>query len=42
MTMSPSTQTPEGELQLGTSQSLVLVDPNADNRIRTVGFSFVG
>jgi hypothetical protein len=40
--MSPSTQTPEGELQLGASQSLVLVDPNADNRIRTVGFSFVG
>lgn len=31
-----------GELQLGTWQSIVLVDPNADNHSRTVRFSFVG
>jgi secondary thiamine-phosphate synthase enzyme len=31
-----------GELQLGTWQSIVLVDPNRDNDERTVRLSFVG
>jgi thiamine phosphate synthase YjbQ (UPF0047 family) len=41
--ISPSTTIPVigGELQLGTWQSLVLVDPNADNRTRTVRLSFI-
>ncbi|NNF62795.1 MAG: YjbQ family protein [Acidimicrobiia bacterium] len=42
--VSPSTVVPviDGELQLGVWQSIVLVDPNADNRERNVRFSFVG
>jgi secondary thiamine-phosphate synthase enzyme len=31
----------EGELQLGTWQSIVLVDPNGDNLTRTVRLSFL-
>lgn len=39
----PSTVVPVlgGELQLGTWQSIVLVDPNGDNRTRTVRLSFL-
>jgi secondary thiamine-phosphate synthase enzyme len=32
----------DGELQLGTWQSIVLVDPNRDNPERTIRLSFVG
>lgn len=41
--VSPSTVVPvvEGRLMLGTWQSIVLVDPNADNANRKVRFSFV-
>lgn len=41
--ISPSTTIPVigGELQLGTWQSIVLVDPNVDNRTRTVRLSFI-
>ncbi|HSM02163.1 MAG TPA: YjbQ family protein [Acidimicrobiia bacterium] len=41
--VSPSITVPvvDGDLQLGTWQSIVLVDPNADNRTRTVRLSFV-
>ena len=41
--IAPSTTIPvvAGELALGTWQSIVLVDPNDDNRNRTVRFSFV-
>jgi len=31
----------DGVLQLGTWQSIVLVDPNVDNPRRTVTFSFI-
>jgi thiamine phosphate synthase YjbQ (UPF0047 family) len=30
-----------GDLRLGTWQSIVLVDPNADNTVRTVHLSFL-
>lgn len=41
--VSPSITVPvlDGELQLGTWQSIVLVDPNIDNRTRTVRLSFL-
>ena len=41
--ISPSTVIPvvDGVLQLGTWQSIVLVDPNVDNPRRTVTFSFI-
>ncbi len=41
--VSPSTVVPviSGGLALGTWQSIVLVDPNADNQNRTVRFSFM-
>jgi thiamine phosphate synthase YjbQ (UPF0047 family) len=41
--VSPSVTVPmiDGELALGTWQSIVLVDPNRDNRRRTVLLSFV-
>lgn len=41
--ISPSITVPviEGALQLGTWQSIVLVDPNGDNPQRTVRFSFL-
>lgn len=41
--VSPSLVVPvvAGELQLGTWQSIVLVDPNRDNRERTIRLSFV-
>lgn len=41
---SPSVTVPvfEGELALGTWQSIALLDPNADNGIRTVLLSFLG
>jgi secondary thiamine-phosphate synthase enzyme len=41
--ISPSTNVPvvEGQLMLGTWQSIVLVDPNRDNPTRTIRFSFV-
>jgi secondary thiamine-phosphate synthase enzyme len=41
--ISPSLAIPvvEGELQLGTWQSVVLVDPNRDNPDRTVRLSFI-
>ena len=32
----------DGELALGTWQSIVLVDPNADNAVRTVRLAFLG
>lgn len=42
--VSPSTTVPVigGSLALGTWQSIILVDPNADNSDRKVRFSFVG
>lgn len=42
--ISPSIVVPvvDGKLQLGVWQSVVLVDPNGDNRERQVRFSFVG
>jgi len=42
--IAPSLTVPviDGRLALGTWQSLLLVDPNADNPIRTVRFSFLG
>lgn len=42
--VSPSLTIPvvDGRLQLGTWQSVVLVDTNVDNRRRTVRLSFVG
>jgi secondary thiamine-phosphate synthase enzyme len=41
--IAPSVTVPvlDGRLQLGTWQSIVLVDPNGDNRTRTVRLSFV-
>jgi secondary thiamine-phosphate synthase enzyme len=41
--ISPSTSVPvvDGQLMLGTWQSIVLVDPNRDNPTRTIRFSFV-
>jgi len=41
--MSPSLSIPvlDGAVQLGTWQSVVLVDPNRDNPERTVRLSFV-
>ena len=41
--ISPSTTVPvvDGHLMLGTWQSIVLVDPNRDNPMRTVRFSFL-
>jgi len=41
--IAPSITVPviEGALQLGTWQSIVLVDPNGDNATRTVRFSFL-
>jgi len=41
--IAPSITVPvlDGNLQLGTWQSLVLVDPNGDNQTRTVRFSFL-
>jgi len=41
--LAPSITVPvlDGELQLGTWQSIVLVDPNEDNPTRTVRLSFV-
>lgn len=40
---SPSLAVPvlDGKLQLGTWQSIVLLDPNADNAVRTVVLSFL-
>jgi secondary thiamine-phosphate synthase enzyme len=40
---SPSLAVPvlDGKLQLGTWQSIVLLDPNADNAVRTVLLSFL-
>ena len=42
--VSPSVSIPvvEGSLTLGTWQSVVLVDPNRDNRTRRVRLAFVG
>ncbi len=42
--VSPSTTVPvqDGRLLLGTWQSIVLVDPNADNADRTIRFSWLG
>lgn len=42
--ISPSVTVPviDGHLQLGTWQSIVVVDPNVDNINRTVRLSFVG
>jgi len=42
--VSPSTVVPVtgGSLALGTWQSIVLVDPNADNPDRKIRFSFIG
>jgi secondary thiamine-phosphate synthase enzyme len=42
--VAPSTTVPvlDGSLALGTWQSIVLVDPNADNPERKVRFSFLG
>ena len=42
--VSPSIVLPvvDGGVQLGTWQSVVLVDPNRDNRERTIRLSFVG
>ncbi len=41
--ISPSVTVPvvEGQLKLGTWQSIVLVDTNVDNRTRRVRFSFL-
>ena len=41
--LAPSTIVPviDGRLQLGTWQSICLVDPNGDNSVRTVRLSFV-
>ncbi len=41
--VSPSTVVPviDGSLALGTWQSIVLIDPNADNQDRQIRFSFV-
>lgn len=41
--VSPSITVPvvDGRLRLGTWQSIVLVDPNRDNRTRSVRFSFL-
>jgi secondary thiamine-phosphate synthase enzyme len=40
----PSVTVPvaQGELQLGTWQSIALLDPNPDNATRTVSLSFIG
>jgi secondary thiamine-phosphate synthase enzyme len=42
--VSPSATVPvaDGRLQLGTWQSIALLDPNADNPVRTVRLSFLG
>jgi thiamine phosphate synthase YjbQ (UPF0047 family) len=41
--IAPSVTIPviDGRLQLGTWQSVVLVDPNVDNKTRTIRLSFV-
>lgn len=41
--ISPSLTVPvvDGSLTLGTWQSIVLVDPNVDNRVRTIRLSFL-
>jgi secondary thiamine-phosphate synthase enzyme len=41
--ISPTTTVPvvDGELMLGTWQSIVLVDPNRDNPTRTIRFAFL-
>jgi thiamine phosphate synthase YjbQ (UPF0047 family) len=42
--VAPSITVPvvDGELQLGTWQSIALLDPNADNATRHVMLSFIG